>query len=115
MRLICAKCGNLFESLIIDKEIAWQDIQKQSVEHVKKKHMEEVRVLAQCVAIASVNLAMVSHALEFLVVPEQETFCKQKIDTAMETVMLAIGFDPDDTEDDEEEEEESEVEGDSTY
>lgn len=104
MRLVCTKCGYVLESLIIDKEIAWQDVSKQSIEHVKKVHRRVAEELAKTVTIASINLAVVAHVTEFLVIPEEEEFCQAKVSDAIETVMVAIGFDPN------EEEEEGEIE-----
>ena len=101
MRLICAKCGHVFESLIIDKEIAWQDVSKQSVDHVRKSHRAIAENLAKAVTIASINLAVVAHANEFLVIPEEEEFCQAKVSNAIEIVMTAIGFDPSEIEEDE--------------
>jgi hypothetical protein len=106
MRLICAKCGHVFESLIIDKEIAWQDVSKQSVDHVRKSHRAIAENLAKTVTIASINLAVVAHATEFLVIPEEEEFCQAKVSNAIETVMTAIGFDPSEIEEEETEDEE---------
>lgn len=96
----------MFESLIIDKQKAWQEVQKKSTEHVSKKHRGMFELAAKAILTASTALASVVHNSEFVIIPEDEEFGNQVIEFNTKTVMMAIGF-----EEEEEEEEDNEDEG----
>lgn len=101
MIIVCSKCGEKFESLIVDRDLALKELEGASSRHVHKKHRELYEQVAKAIAICSVSIARVVHMTECMVVPEEETYIQEKIDEAQEIVMIAVGFDPEEEEEEE--------------
>lgn len=102
MRISCSKCNTQFESLIIDKDIAWKEIFTKSTNHLKFKHPAMFEEMKQTVAIAIGAITTFLHFSEFVTIPEDETEILERIEKCQEVGMTALGFDPEDDEDDEE-------------
>ena len=106
MIITCSKCGEKFESLIIDREIAYTEIFNASCKHVKNKHNAMFLEMARAVAVSLGALTTFLHFNEFILVREEETFVVDKVEQAQEVVLAAMGFDPEEEEDEEDEGEE---------
>lgn len=107
MKILCSKCGAIFESLIVDKKEAWKELQVKSTNHVMKKHKGTFELLAKGVQMASMALASIMHNNEFVIIPEDEKFPQEAMEFNENTVMMAIGYDYDEDEEDEVEEDKS--------
>ena len=110
MRLVCSKCGLAFESVIIDRSIAFQELISKSQNHIKFKHPEEFKLLALGVQRALAALAVTIHFDECIMIPEEEVWVRDQIEENREMIMEAIGYKPEEDEEDGEEEEESDNE-----
>ena len=104
MIILCSKCGERFESLIIDQELAYKEVFNTSCRHVKTKHPAMFAEMAKMVAMCVGAMATFMHFNEFAVVPEDEAKIQEGIVKNQEVVMAAMGFDPEDDEDEEEDE-----------
>ncbi len=107
MKILCSKCGDKFESLIIDQDMAFKEVMTSSMKHCRTKHKDQFELVGKAIAIGMANLTNFMHIDEFCVIPEDEEVVKGKVESMIETVMLGVGFDP---EEDDEEETEDEVE-----
>lgn len=94
MRVVCGKCGDMFESLIIDQYLAWKELQDKTAKHAFVKHHDEAVIVAQAVQRAAIAIAMMLHVQEFVIVPTQEVFIMEQIAAARDVCMLAAGFEP---------------------
>ena len=103
MRLVCKKCGFMFETLIIDQKIAFNDLGIKSSNHIKFKHPEIFEALAVAIQKCSMALAQLLHFDECIVVPEEEVWILSQLEEAQKVVMMALGFDPEEDDDDEDE------------
>lgn len=99
MRVACTKCAYQFESLIIDRDRAMQEIAEKSTRHVQEKHKALVAEMSQAVQISVVALTTLMHYGEFLMVPEEEDYIQEKLGEAQDIVMSAIGYDSSDDDD----------------
>src|ERR1035437_1378504 len=104
MIILCSKCGERFESLIIDQELAYKEVFTASCRHVKTKHSAMFAEMARAIAVSVGAMTTFMHFEEFVVVPEDETKIQEGIMKNQEVVMVAIGFDPEEEEDEEEDE-----------
>jgi hypothetical protein len=102
MRASCTKCGYQFESVDIGQERAFKEIEEKSTRHVKQKHGETVSLLSKATMECVVSMARLLHFNEFVIVPEEENFILEQLSEAQDTVMMAIGFDPEEGEEEEE-------------
>jgi hypothetical protein len=104
VRVKCSKCDTPFESLIIDRDIAWKEILTKSSNHIKFKHPAMFQEMSQTIAITITHLTTFMHMNEFVIVGEEETEIQERLEKCREVVMGAIGYDPmdDDIEFDEE-------------
>jgi heterodisulfide reductase subunit C len=100
MRIICSKCGEVFESLIIDKEIAYKEVFDKSCKHVVKNHHAMYMTMGKAVGVSVNALTSFMHLSEFVVIPESEVRIQALMEQAQEIVMTAVGFERE--EDDEE-------------
>ena len=107
MRLVCSKCGHLVESLIIDQDLAWQEVFGSLNKHVLRQHPEVMGALTQAVKKVAAMLGAYMVINECAVVPEDQTYIINALDEMQVTVMMGIGYDPNDEEEEEEEEGES--------
>jgi len=105
MRIVCSKCGEQFESLIVDRDLALKELETASSKHIHRRHKETYEQVAKAIAVCSVAIARLLHMTECVVIPEEEGYILEKIDEAQELVMMAIGYDPEEDEEDEDEEE----------
>lgn len=105
MRTACKMCGYQFESLILDKEMAFKEIEEKSTRHVAQKHPGECKEMQKAVAVIMPALLRVLHFGEFVMVPTDEEFVEARIDKSRDIVMAALGYDPEDMYEEEEEEE----------
>lgn len=113
MKIICKKCGEIFESLIIDKQLAWNEIFKASGKHVQHRHKAMFEEMQKAVITAVGALTVAMHTEEFCIIPEDEVRLMAIITTSQDVVMAAIGYDPANEEDEEfEDEDEDSVEND---
>jgi predicted transcriptional regulator len=103
MIILCSKCGERFESLIIDQELAYKEVFNASCRHVKTKHAAMFAEMARAIAVSIGAMTTFMHFEEFVVVPEDETKIQEGIMKNQEVVMVAMGFDPEDDEEDEDE------------
>ncbi len=103
MKIICSKCGEVFESLILDQEIAFKDVLTHSMKHCNKKHREQFELVGKAVAIGMANLTNFMYIDEFVLIPEDEMLISEKVEKMIETVMLGVGYDPKEDDNDEEE------------
>lgn len=110
MRILCSKCGEGFDSLIIDQSIAWKECIERSMKHVKYKHPEMFKAMGEAQQIAVPALSLFMHLNEFVMIPENNEFGKKSYEQTQELVMVSLGFDPDgdDEEEDVEDNEETE-------
>ena len=99
MIILCSKCGERFESLIIDQELAYKEVFGASCRHVKTKHPAMFAEMARAIAVSVGALTTFMHFEEFVVVPEDESKIQEGIAKSQEVVMAAMGFDPEDDED----------------
>ena len=106
MTISCSKCGKEFTSLIIDPSLAFKELETRSAIHTKERHRDIFEAVAEAVQIASINLARVLVASECLVIPEEETWIHTTLEEAQDTVMMALGFDPEEEEEEDEDNEE---------
>ena len=104
MIILCSKCGERFESLIIDQELAYKEVFNTSCRHVKTKHPAMFAEMARAIAVSVGAMTTFMHFEEFVVVPEDETKIQEGIMKNQEVVMVAMGFDPEEEEDEEEDE-----------
>ena len=105
MVILCSKCGERFESVIVDRDLAIKELSTTSTDHVRRKHRETFELLAKGIQKVSIAVATFMHFDECVTVPEEEKYILEKLDEVQELVMMAVGFDPDEIEEDEEEEE----------
>jgi predicted ATPase with chaperone activity len=98
----------MFNSVIIDKKLAWDEVFTNLLKHADKKHKEVL------VALQAANQKMVyvistyMSASELAIVPEDETWVAEHLENMQEIIMQSAGYDPEEFEDEEEEEEELE-------
>lgn len=104
MIVSCSKCGEVFKSLIIDKDIAFQAISKQTTEHVRKVHKNMFEEMHKMVMVCSMAMTTVMHFNEFVSVPEAESYINGVISKGLDTVMAGIGFDAEEDDEDIEDE-----------
>jgi hypothetical protein len=106
MIILCSKCGERFESLIIAQELAYKEVFGASCRHVKTKHPAMFAEMARAIAMSVGALTTLMHLDEFVVVPEDEKVVIEAIDKNREIIMAALGYDPEDDEDEDEIEDE---------
>ena len=112
MRISCKLCGWTSESLIINKEIAFQECVTKNLRHIQQKHEDRMKQFALGLGAAINAFGEWLHFNEFVNVPEEETFIGDKLDNDLGVVMKAMGYDPDEEEEDEEENDDNEEEED---
>lgn len=103
MRISCVKCGKGFESLIVDRELAWKELYGTSLKHTMRQHPEIAAKLQAEVGKLMVAASVFMTASETLVIPENEEFINKHLEGLQEIVMSAAGFDVDDVVEEEEE------------
>jgi hypothetical protein len=103
MRVSCSKCNLVFESLIIDQDIAWKEILTKTSNHIKFKHLEMFKEMSQAVAVTMSHLTAFMHMSEFMIISDEEKEIQERLEKCQEVVMTAIGFDPYDEDEDEDE------------
>lgn len=117
MKILCKVCGKTFESVIVDRDLAFREVEEMSTQHVRLHHKELFAAVAKGVQKCSFALARILHFDNCAVIPDDESYAIGKIEGTEELVMLALGYDPDVEEEEEEEEDddnEEEIELDPT-
>jgi len=110
MRITCSTCKKVFESLVIDKVLAWNECYSNLMQHSIKRHpevMAQLQVELQKVMVSVSAYVSVSRLAD---VPEDEPYINLLLDEFQREIMNAAGFD--EAEEDDEEEAEGEGEGD---
>jgi hypothetical protein len=105
MRITCVSCKKVFESLVIDKVMAWNECYTNLMQHAVKRHpevMAQLQVDLQKVMVSVSAYVSVSRLAD---VPEDEAYINLLLDEFQKEIMLAAGFDEVEESDDEEEEE----------
>ena len=96
MKVLCSKCGATFDSLIVDRKLALQELERKTIEHVSMHHKPEFAALAKGVQQVSIAMARLLHFGEFVVIPENEGWIIGNLEKLQEICMVALGFDPED-------------------
>ncbi len=112
MIMLCSKCGTRFESLIVDRELAWKELYTTSAKHIQHRHKGMFEEMQKAVMISITSLTTFMHVSEFCTIPEEEVILQAIVEKAQDIVMAAIGFDPEDDEDDVIEDDEDSIEND---
>lgn len=110
MSLRCSECKTLFNSLVIDNKLAFQDIYKGLMDHVIEKHKKQAEELSPISRVAVESLVLVFTLQSFAEIDESETALDKILTDAQVAVMQAIGYDPAEQVDVDEDEEEDEEE-----
>lgn len=103
MKILCSKCGEAFTSVIIDQDIAFKEVLVASMKHCRHKHKEQFELVGKAIAVGMANLTNFMHIDEFCVIPEDEEIIQGKVESMIETVMLGVGYDPQEDEEGEDE------------
>jgi len=106
MRVTCSTCKKVFESLVIDKVLAWNECYTNLMQHSIKRHpevMAQLQVELQKVMVSVSAYVSVSRLAD---VPEDEPYINLLLDEFQREIMNAAGFD--EAEEDDEEEAEGE-------
>jgi hypothetical protein len=103
MKILCIKCGEIFESLIIDKAMAEKELFGATTRHVKTKHPAMFQEMQKAIGTCVLALTTCMHFNEFVTIPEDETEMQAAIDTTLEIVLAGLGYDPDEEFEDEDE------------
>ena len=93
MKVIC-RCGSIFESLIIDKNKAIEEVYTKLIGHALKSHSERVREIQQLTMVTTKALVFVTTLKAFGVIPDGELVLQEELDKCEEAVMKALGYDP---------------------
>jgi hypothetical protein len=110
MIVICKKCGYKFESLILNHDVAFEDINKKFNRHIEQKHADLIPELQQAMRMLQAALVMAVHYTEWALVPDNQDEVHKRLQKARDVVMVGIGFEPEETEEEEEEEDDGEEE-----
>lgn len=110
MLMLCSKCGARFESLIVDRDLAFKEIMGVSMKHVQHRHKDMFNEMGKSMAICMAALSNFMHLSEFCIVPEEEEKIQDNMEQMQELVMVGIGFDPEEDEEDDNEGDEEEGE-----
>jgi len=108
MRLSCATCNKVFESLVIDKVMAWNECYTELMQHTIKRHPEVMAQLQVDLQKTMVSVSAYVSVSRLAVIPEDEAYINLLLDEFQKEIMNAAGFDEaeeDDIEDDDGEEE----------
>ena len=105
MTLVCSKCGYQYHNVILDQQVALNDVAKKMNLHLETKHKDEAKAMQVALGQGIAALMMIGPFTEFLFVPEDEKFVREKMAEARGIVMALLGYDEDDYTEEEEEEE----------
>lgn len=100
MKVLCSKCGAVFDSVILDKELRIKQILQKLSEHALRKHNQNFQLLNKGLVKAVSCLSSLMLIDEFAVIPEDQTELQELHDDFEVIVMQSIGYDPDEIEDD---------------
>ena len=97
MTLFCQRCGEKFDSLIIDQNIAMREVTERIVKHCIAKHHEAFKLLQEGIVKVSLAAGGFLTLTELARVPEDEKFVIDKLSECQDILMAAVGFDAETT------------------
>lgn len=98
MRANCSKCGAMFESLIINQDLAQAEVFRKLLTHAEHNHKDNMDLLKQGIVKCNVAMAFLLTVNEMMHVPESETYLKTQIEVNTDLIMSALGYDEDEEE-----------------
>jgi hypothetical protein len=107
MKLTCVTCNKEFNSLIVDKVMAWNECYTKLINHTMKRHPEVIATLQVEIQKAIGSLTSYLTVTRLAQVPEDEVYLNLLVDEFQRDIMVAAGFE----EDDELEEDENQEKG----
>ena len=110
MRITCIECNKVFESLLIPQEKAWHDTHEKLMQHVAVDHKELFKKLRATTLNAQMAIGAYLAITQVTKVDEENIWLVSRMEKLVDTIMLAIGYEPEKDTDEEEEEEEDEQE-----
>lgn len=114
MTIKCLLCGKVFESLIIDKVMGWNECYTNLMQHCMKKHTEVMAQLQVEIQKVMVSVSAYMTCSRLAAVPDDETYINLLLDEFQSEIIIAAGYEEDvaeDEDDDEDDEDGEEGEG----
>ena len=92
MTLTCRRCGIIFDSLIIDGNLALQEVTNRLVMHCSHKHPQVTEILKTAIVKANLAVGGMLTLTELASISDDEKFINAKLDECQEIIMAAAGF-----------------------
>ena len=92
MTIGCKFCVQLVSSLIIDNDLAFQDLTKRVLKHFQSKHSSELKETQQKIQQCSLAYLKYLSMTLAVAVPEDEKWLIEEVTKAQDIVMASLGF-----------------------
>lgn len=108
MKVGCVRCNKVFESLVIEPEIAWKDIFTEVQKHVVKKHPKFNQKILDSATKAQITIFSYIVITQTTLTTEDNKWLDKRIGQMRDVIMRLIGYEPIEEEEETQEEEQEE-------